>query len=296
MMLFRIEDVQSEEGRCRRYALSEEELPHMRLSELEGYIANEVRKEINGSSDRKLLSYSRSLGVCLLKYNEYTDNELHLLDGFHDNCIWYYDCSNAQFKVTGYNIYHGFLDIPEGWPDRAIVLQNFSLDVSDNEQVNRYLSYFTKTGRKKYVSPEKDREVVWMQSPYDLVISQYTDAVYLLYALVSKYGMSSNLYVNLWNEINTLRDFRFEYASGTEKMALLKVVEYLYWYQNTEREIGRKVFQDSLQGDRITASYDPIQQLHDIQRESFWDSYALSDYNSNILSDRIWELYSREFS
>ena len=89
MMLFRIEDVQSEEGRCRRYALSEEELPRMRVSELEGCIANEVRKEINGSSVRKLLSYSKSLGVCLLKYNKYTDNELHLLDGCPNNCIWY---------------------------------------------------------------------------------------------------------------------------------------------------------------------------------------------------------------
>lgn len=77
-MLFRIENTVDFDGLHRKYALSYEELPQMPLFELEAYVANEVRKEINNAKNRKLLSYSKSLGVCLLKYNEYADNELHI--------------------------------------------------------------------------------------------------------------------------------------------------------------------------------------------------------------------------
>ena len=50
---------------------------------------------------------------------------------------------------------------------------------------------------------------------------------------------------------------------------------------------------DSQNECRISTYYDPVLQLHDIQRENFWDSYMLSDYNNNIISDWIWEFYNR---
>ena len=108
--------------------------------------------------------------------------------------------------------------------NRKIVLCNFSLDVSDNAQVNYYLNRFTGVGKKKYASPEKDKEVVLMQSPNDLVISQYTDSVYLLYALVYKYGMSEYIFRNLYHKIATLDEFRFDYCPETEREALLNIV------------------------------------------------------------------------
>ena len=79
-LLFRIEDTENEQGCHRQYALPYDALPKLRISELDKYIANEVRKEINNTKDRRLLSYSKSLGVCLLKYNKFIDNELHISD------------------------------------------------------------------------------------------------------------------------------------------------------------------------------------------------------------------------
>lgn len=243
-MLFRIEDTENTEGFHRQYELPEEELPRMRLSELDEYIAGEVRKEINNSNDRKLLSYSKSLGVCLLKYNNYTDNELHI-SHITPNQLFYYDCKKEQSKVIWYDIHYGMQDYEFKHSNRKIVLCNFSLDVSDNAQVNYYLNRFTGVGKKKYASPEKDKEVVLMQSPNDLVISQYTDSVYLLYALVYKYGMSEYIFRNLYHKIATLDEFRFDYCPETEREALLNIVSYLYYRGYTERYISNRVFMDS---------------------------------------------------
>ena len=64
-MLFRIEDTENIDGCHRQYEIPFDELPRMKMSDLERFISNEVRKEINNANDRKLLSYSKSLGVCL---------------------------------------------------------------------------------------------------------------------------------------------------------------------------------------------------------------------------------------
>lgn len=60
-------------------------------------------------------------------------------------------------------------------------------------------------------------------------------------------------------------------------------------------EIRKEVnnaFQDSRKADHESLFYDPILQLQDIQNDSFEDSYMLSDYNGNIISDWIWKFYS----
>ena len=80
--------------------------------------------------------------------------------------------------------------------NRKIILLNFSLDTSNNYQVNSYLKYYTGKGKKAFASPEKDYEVLIMQSPQDLVISQYIDSIYLLYALVYRYGMNQDIFLN----------------------------------------------------------------------------------------------------
>ena len=77
-MLFRIEDSENEDGVHREYSILPQDLPTMPMSEIEVYIADEIRKEVNGANNRRLLSYSKSLGICLLKYIKYADNEIHL--------------------------------------------------------------------------------------------------------------------------------------------------------------------------------------------------------------------------
>lgn len=210
-MLFRIEDTENIGGCHRRYTIPFDELPKMRMSELEKFLASEVRNEINNSNTRRLLSYSKSLGVCLLKYNQYTDNALHI-SRVPQNCLWYYDCKKQQQQVISYDMRSGLPAYELNHPNREIILQNFSLDVSDNNLVDSYLRSHTGVGKKKVASPEKDKEVLVMQSPDDLIVSQYTSSVYLLYALVRKYGMTETVFQNIHSKIATLEELRFYYV------------------------------------------------------------------------------------
>ena len=292
-MLFRIEDTENIDGCHRRYTIPFDELPIMRMSELERFLASEVRKEINNSNTRKLLSYSKSLGVCLLKYNQYTDNELHI-SGIPQNCLWYYDCKKQRPQVISYDMRSGLPAYERNHPNREIILLNFSLDVSDNNLVDSYLRSHTGVGKKKVASPEKDKEVLVMQSPDDLIVSQYTSSVYLLYALVRKYGMTETVAQSIYSKISSLEEFRFDYCDQTERSALLAIVDYLFIHGNTERAISHRVFADSQNDNRISTYYDPILQLHGIQEDDFRDSYLLGDYNSNIISEWIWEIYSTQ--
>ena len=292
-MLFRIEDTENIDGCHRQYTIPAGELPRMRMFELEKYVASEVRKEINNANDRRLLSYSKSLGVCLLKYNHYTDNELHISD-IPQNWLWYYDCKKQRTKKIRYDIRSGLPAYERKHPNREIILLNFSLDVSDNKLVDSYLRSHTGVGKKKVASPEKDKEVLVMQSPGDLIVSQYTSSVYLLYALVRKYGMTQTVAQSIYSKIATLEKFRFNDCNQTERTALLAIVEYLYNHGNIERAISHRVFEDSQNDIRISTYYDPILQLHGIQEDDFGDSYMLSDYNSNIISVWIWEIYYKQ--
>ena len=289
-LLFRIEDTENEQGYHRQYTLPCDALPKLRMSELETYIANEVRKEINNTKDRRLLSYSKSLGVCLLKYNKFIDNELHI-SNIPLNYIEYWDCKQEIINFEKYDICFG-LSHKYNHLNKKIILLNFSLDVSNNAQVENYLRSNTEKGRKKFASPEKDKEVLLMQSPKDRIISEYIDSIYLLYALVRRHGMSKKLFFELYKKILTLDEYRFEYCGETERDGILSVLRYLYYYQDYEQDISNRVFQDSEKEDRVSTYFDSIIQLHDIQNNNFEDSRTWSDYNSNIISDWIWELYA----
>lgn len=291
-MLFRIEDNQNIDGCHREYAIPIEKCPQMPMAELEGYIAEEIRKEVNNANDRKLLSYSKSLGVCLLKYNQYTDNELHINRQDSYDWIYYFDWKKRFYDCEVYGLKEGVIGNGFRHNKREITLVNICIDISDNELLDAYLKKITGVGRKKMASPEKDEEVLLMQSPRDIIISDYLDSVYLLYALFLKYGMKDSIYNKLMRRIFHIEDFRFEFCGETERNALLTIVDYLYHYGKYEVEMSRKVFQDSAEAERISMYYDSILQLHGIQRDDFWDSYMLSDYNGNIVSDWIWEYYS----
>lgn len=289
-MLFRIENTVDLDGRHRKYALTYEELPQMLLFDLEAYIANEVRKEINNAKNRTLLSYSKSLGVCLLKYNEYADNELHI-SNMPLNYLYFFDCKKWRARVIEYDMYYGLPQYIYNSSNRKIILLNFSLDTSNNYQVNSYLKYYTGKGKKAFASPEKDYEVLIMQSPQDLVISQYIDSIYLLYALVYRYGMNQDIFFELYNMINMLPDYSFSFCNETERDGILEIVQYLYYYGNYERKLSEKVFLQSQRKERFSIYYDPILQLHGIQAEDFYESYMLRDYNANVVSDCIWDCY-----
>lgn len=294
-MLFRIEDSENSYGCHREYSIPREKLPRLKVAELEGYLANEIRKEVNNANNRKLLSYSKSLGVCLLKYNKYADNELHINKWDIHDFVSYYDVKADTYECEPYSLLYGLHNIEFKPKKKKIVLLNFNIDVSDNKLLDAYLQKITGTGRKKMASPEKDKEVLLMQSPEDMVISAYSDSVYLLYALYLKYGMKKSIYTNLINKINILEDFLFEFCGEVERHALIEIVNYLYFNGKYEIEMSHRIFQDSQRAEHMPMYYDSILQLHGIQNESFEDSYMLGDYNGNVVSDWIWHFYAEKY-
>ena len=85
-MLFRIEDVNGYNPVQRSYDQSDYSFIPIDKDEFDKTIATMIREEINGAKNRTLHSYSKSIATCILKYNEFTDNELHILI---DNCAYY---------------------------------------------------------------------------------------------------------------------------------------------------------------------------------------------------------------
>lgn len=174
-MLFRIEDSENEDGVHREYSILPQDLPTMPMSEIEVYIADEIRKEVNGANNRRLLSYSKSLGICLLKYNKYADNEIHLNGESVFDYITYYECKSQKAEFEVYSLDYALMDLEIEKKNKEVILINFVIDVSDNKLLDSYLLKFTGVGRKRLASPEKDKEVLLFQSPQDLVIKQYSD-------------------------------------------------------------------------------------------------------------------------
>jgi hypothetical protein len=294
-MFFRIEDSENPDGHHREYEIPSENLPKLKMLELENYIADEIRKEINNALDRNLLSYSKSLGVCLLKYNKFADNELHINISNMNDFVCFYSSKDQNMECVPFNLSNSLYGLTSKDKEREIILQNFQVDVSDNNLLNSYLLRTTGTGRKKMASPQKDKEVLLMQSPNDIVISDYSESVYLLYALSLKFGMKKSIYENLVNKIYTLENFRFQFCGESERFGLIQIIKYLYRYGGYEKQMSQRILRDSLGAETVPVYYDPISQLHDIQEDSFEESYMLSDYNMNIVSAWIWDCYSQEY-
>ena len=186
-MAFRIENSNSLTD-CYRIKKS---FPIFPLENLEYYMATEIRKQINGATDRNLFSYSRSLGVCLLKYNKYTDNELHIGDyDSYVDCIEYFIYKkDLKYKTVWFDLMNGLCGIDDKDLHRPIILDNFYVNVSNNKMVHDYLFRMTGVGLKKRASPEKDQEILVMRPTEELIISNYIDSIYLLYSLVIRYGL-----------------------------------------------------------------------------------------------------------
>ena len=160
-MLFRIEDVSGFDPKLRKYDVDEYTASLMvDKAQIDKHIASKIREEVNGSESRELFSYSKSLATCILKYNRFTDNELHICD--INNRIDYikYVSSKGNERCKSYSLQDrvsgGRLFNRSG----RIQLLNFIIDVSDNDLVDEYLRYYTSAGKKILASPEKDSEVV----------------------------------------------------------------------------------------------------------------------------------------
>ena len=302
MLLFRMEDSKGLDGVPRIDCKEINDLPLIYKYELNNFIADEIRKEVNGAQGRRVLSYSKSLGVCLLKYNKYTENEIYIkhLNYSIVDSVEYYDIKIGKKRSKPYNLrsvineFHTqkntqFLCVnnQETTPIKVI---NFAIDVSNNDLLDDYLRLFTKanTGLKRFASPKKDKEVILYQSTDDYVIKNFQESVYLLYTLVYKYGMKDEIYKDIKYAIKNTH-----MESENEKKGLEYLVDYMYLNKKWEREteIENNLIKGSL--NCHPRFYDPIAQLYEIQQSSFSEVYEFRNYNSNPLSDHIWEIYAR---
>jgi hypothetical protein len=293
-MLFRIEDISGFAPKLRTYDVDEFKVPLVDKEQVDIYIAMKIREGINGSKKRELLSYSKSLATCILKYNKYTDNELHIciINGRKDYISYTSPKDNVKWK------YYFIQDRINGKPlfnkSGKIQLRNFVIDVSNNTLVDKYLRYYTNVGKKSLASPEKDSEIAVMNPPNDLIINQYMDAVYILYALQLRYRFLSNVNVQraLILELDSMDAFRFEYCPS-ERVAFINLILYLSANWQYEYQISQKIYNYSEREEHLSIYYDPILQFHGIMEDDFEESYHLSSYNKNVISDLIWKYCGR---
>ena len=129
-----------------------------------------------------------------------------------------------------------------------------------------------------------------MNPPNDLVINQYMDAVYILYALQLKYEFLSDVRIRrtLISELKNMDEFHFEYCPH-ERIAFIKLILYLSTNWNYERRISMRIYNYSENEEHLSMYYDPILQFYGIKKDSFDESYYLSTYNENVISDLIWK-------
>ncbi len=293
-MLFRIEDISGFDPKLRTYDVDEFTAPLVDKEQVDKYIALKIRDEINSSKNRELLSYSKSLATCILKYNKYTDNELHIciINGCKDYISYISTKDNVKWKfyfiedrINGNSLFN---------KSGKIQLLNFVIDVSSNTLVDKYLRFYTDAGKKFFASPEKDSEVVVMNPPNDLIINHYMDAVYILYALQLRYRFLSNINIQreLILELNSMDAFRFEYCPH-ERVAFINLILYLSANWQYEYQISQEIYTYSAKEEHLSIHYDPILQFHDIMKDNFEESYNLSSYNANVISDLFWKYCAR---
>ena len=294
LMLFRIEDISGFNPKLRTYNTDEFTTLSVNKEDIDKYLALKIREEINGSKCRELLSYSKSLATCILKYNKYTDNELHICNV--NGCIDYisYISSNNTNEYIGYSIQNRIHGNPLFYESGKIDLSSFIIDVSNNTLVDKYFRIYTEVGKKIFSSPEKDSEVVVMNPPDDMIINQYIDAVYILYALQLRYRFlnDKNVQYALMFELKNMDAFRFEYCPQ-ERYAFIILIQYLSVNWEYEHKMSREIYKYSENEEHFPMHYDMILQFHGIMQDDFEDSYNLSTYNDNVISDLFWRYCGR---
>ena len=207
MYCFRIEDSSGIKGKYRVYRSNYQELPNISSDEVDKYIAEEVREAVNGSPSRTALCYSKSLAVCLLKYNKQnlsSDNKLHVCKYKRKNCNCVFfrklknnDNPDIRRKLKRKKYY---IDSNDELYIKCknIKLCNYILELNNNAELNKYLKKHSPNGKglKSRASPQKDEEILIMQID-NVVIDRVIEEekvwiAYLLLGLQLGFGVLSD--------------------------------------------------------------------------------------------------------
>lgn len=290
-MLFRIEGSSGFDPKPRTYNVAEYNTPEINKNDIDNYIAQKIREEINGTQNRELLSYSKSLATCILKYNRFADNELHIYDTKCNANYINYISPHNKFKFKSYFIQDRINNKPFFTGNGNIKLLHFIIDVSNNALVDEYLKKYTGKGKKFFASPEKDHEVIVMNPQCDMVIHEYMPSVYILYALQLTYNFLNNKHIlfSLLNDLKNMNNAEFMFCPN-ERQALICLVLYLSNKWEQEYQISKNIYNYSDADTKIPTYYDPLWQFHDIITDKDFNlSLFLSTYNRNVVSDLFWK-------
>lgn len=286
-MLFRIEDVSGFDPNYREYDPENYDYPLVDKEEIDIYIASEIRKQINCSNARKVLSYSKSLATCLLKYNTFADNELHIMSSNYMNFICYQN-EDGHRKFKSYRIKKRLNGKQLFQTSGKITLTNFIIDVSDNYLLEQFLRTYTDVGRKSYASPEKDHEVIVMNPHKDFSVSNYMNSIYTVYALNYKYNFLENplIVYGIINQLRKLDNYRF--SNPDERSAIIKLICYLAHHWKYESKISKKILDESDNKMHPSICFDSILQFNSIINDDFMDAYHLCAETEDVITHIFW--------
>lgn len=286
-MLFRIEDVSGFDPNYREYDSENYDYTLIDKENVDSYIAEEIRKQINCCNSREVLSYSKSLATCLLKYNNFADNELHILNSSYLNFFWYINANGAH-KRKSYSIKKRLNGERLFQNSGKIKITNFIIDVSDNRLLKHFLQTYTGIGLKSYASPEKDHEVIVMNPPIDYSICNYMNSIYTIYALNLRYNFLKNHYIvrGIVHELKNLEEWRFQ--SPHECDAIIKIIYYLASHWKYELDISKKILNESYGKMHPSICFDSISQFNSILKNDFMDAYALCADTADVVTIIFW--------
>lgn len=289
MLLFRIDTSSEFNDRSRQYGFPETERIILKGSAIERFIAQETAEEINGSNKRRLISYSKSLGVCLLKYNNYLDNRLlfsnipfHTCAGYTALCY----CIGHQNYSLSYFLQTGLWN----FPFEEAELVNFIVDVSDNNIIQTYFQKHLGKGKKPFASPEKDKEVVLMRSLNEKIIdADNLGSVYTLYGLSIKYNFLSDeqILCGLIGDVyNAFNEGRY---SEDELQTIICLIQYMAYHGDHERKLSEAIRERNSPSERIPFCYDPICEYNAIISSTFLEAYEMSYNSENVITHALWK-------
>ncbi len=286
-MLFRIEDVSGFEPNYREYEPDNYNYIQLDKEDIDSYIATEIRKQINCSNTREVLSYSKSLATCLLKYNTFADNELHIMNSNIMDYIRYQN-EDGHFKYKSYSIKKRLNGKKLFQTPGKIRITNFIIDVSDNYLLEQYLQTYTNVGRKSYASPEKDHEVIVMNPPKDYPICNYMNSIYTLYALNLRYNFLKKHQIvhGIINQLRNLEKFRF--SNPYECYAIIKLICYLANHWKYEYKLSKKILDESDNKVHLSICFDSILQFNSILKDDFMVAYSLCADTEDIITRIFW--------
>ncbi len=281
-MIFRIEDEErllcSKRKYNRTYMEAYEDLDEISADEADKYVADLIRKQVNGCIDSRLFSSTMSLGIALFKYNE---------DGLNPII-----CSDLPPEVNGTYLKTGHIQLSKGfeyprdipfsindlsfpikkWADgHDVRIWQFIVPVNDNDALDRYLKHYTDTHKKIVASPEKDAEIISTDLSDYPKLDTYKDALYILFSLHFRFKILYN--ENIYEDLQRFVRQYILTNDDCEAYGFIRILSYM----NHEYEFKNEIDNSSKWISTMIAEINPVTEIY--------NGYAFANEMLHITGD-----------